>query len=436
MTGMMQQNPSVTILVGDARDRLRDLPDESVHCVITSPPYWGQRKYEDDPGMIGMEPTWEEHLEALMAVFAEVWRVLRPDGTAWVNYGDGYWGGKGKSAQAWAGAHLDRDTLVKAHHHVASMGETRPTDGKHHLWKPKDLMMLPARLAIALQEAGWWLRSEVVWFKNNPKPESVADRPTCAHEKVFLLSKSPHYFYDDEAVRTPQKPASLVRAANARNTEYNPHPHLPTETLNKPRPRREKERGHERPETGLNEWDQMTKYEQQAKGANLRNVWEIATRPFPEAHFATFPPDLVEPCLKAGTSERGVCSDCGAPHERIVETGYTNPGGRTTNGPRSKERRDESAGFEQRLERTSRTVGWEAGCDCGADRVPAVVLDPFGGAGTVGLVGQELGRSSVLIEVSSKYADISERLIRRSSPLFADITILRDTTRTRGAVSQ
>ena len=423
---MLEQNPSVTILVGDARERLSDLPDGSVHCVITSPPYWGQRRYEDDPGMIGMEDTWEEHLEALMDVFAEVRRVLRDDGTMWVNYGDSYWGGKGASAQAWSGSHRDRDTLMKDHHHVAGKGETRPTDAKHALWKPKDLMLLPARLGIAFQERGWWLRQEVVWSKPNPKPESVDDRPTCAHEKLLLLSKSPRYFYDHHAVRTPQKESSVQRAMNARNTEYNPTPHLPTESLNRPRPRRAKVRGHVRPEQGLGELDQMTKQEQQAKGANLRNVWQIATKPFKETHFATFPPELVELPIKAGTSEHGVCSVCGAPHTRIVETDYLNPGGRTTNGPRSVENRHESAGFEQRLVRSSVTAGWEAGCDCDADRVPAAILDPFGGAGTVGLVAQELGRSSVLIEVSPKYAAMSERRIKGAAPMFADITVDHD----------
>ncbi len=423
MTSTARNNPTVTILVGDAREKLREIADESVHCAITSPPYWGQRRYESDPGMIGMEETWEEHLEALMAVFAQVGRVLRHDGTLWLNYGDVHWGGKGASNQAYAGSHLSRTTMMKPHHHVAGKGETRPSDAKHDLWKPKDLMLLPARLAIALQEQGWWLRSEIVWAKPNPKPESVKDRPTCSHEKIFLLSKSPSYFYDHHAVRTPQKPESLRRAMNARNTPYDPDPRFPVETMNQPRPRREKERGHERPNRGLEELDQMPKHEQQAMGANLRNVWDIATKPFKAAHFATFPPELVDLPIRAGTSEHGVCSICGAPYRRGVETDPPSRGGEAASRQNSGEPTSGPAIFEQRLTAPPGAIRWEAGCLCEAERVPAVVLDPFGGAGTVGVVAQKLGRSSMLVEVSPAYAAMSEKRIRDSAPMFADITV-------------
>ena len=169
--------PRVThILIGDALERLRGLPDESVHCVVTSPPYWGLRSYEGGERMIGLEPTFDEHLERLVEVFREVRRVLRSDGTVWLNYGDAYASGM-RSAYA-----TDRKYGgARAH-------ESRPPtmDGL----KPKDLMLMPARVALALQSDGWWVRSRIVWHKPNPMPESVDDRPTSAHEDLYLLTKS------------------------------------------------------------------------------------------------------------------------------------------------------------------------------------------------------------------------------------------------------
>ena len=183
--------------------------------------------------------------------------------------------------------------------------------------KPKDLLMMPARVAMALQADGWWLRSEIVWHKPNSMPESVRDRPTSAHEKVYLLTKSARYFYDAEAVRVACSPNTHDRRAGT--------------------------------------WKEKRTVAEQAEiGANLRNVWTIPTHAYPDAHFATFPPKLVEPCIKAGTSERGACPECGAPWTRVTERKQVNPGNRQTNGPRSMERRQESAGFGSDLKRRSR----------------------------------------------------------------------------------
>ena len=184
---------SVRILEGDALTQLATLPAESVHCVVTSPPYWGLRSYGGDAGMIGLEPTLDEHIANLVAVFREVWRVLRTDGTVWLNYGDAY-ANDGKWGGSTGGLH---NTAL--HGSASSIGRAKVKTGL----KPKDLMMLPARVALALQADGWWLRSEIIWAKPNPMPESVTDRPTNAHEKIFLLSKAARYFYDAEAVRVP-----------------------------------------------------------------------------------------------------------------------------------------------------------------------------------------------------------------------------------------
>ena len=156
--------------------------------------------------------------------------------------------------------------------------------------------------------------------------------------------------------------------------------------------------------------------EQQASGSNLRNVWTIATHRFPGAHFATFPPKLVEPCIKAGTSERGACPECGAPWTQVTERKQVNPGNRQTNGPRSMERRQESAGFEQRLETQVETLGWQPTCEHDTEPVRCKVLDPFGGAGTVGLVASRLGRDAILIELNPEYAEMAERRIHEDAP--------------------
>ena len=171
---------TVSIHVGDALERLRDIPDQSVHCVVTSPPYWGLRTYHGNPGMIGMEETFDQHLENLMAVFDEVWRVLRDDGTFWLNYGDAYSSighkksNSGYGSTGLAGGKPQIHTPLKSENSIQGL-------------KHKDLMMMPARVAMALQERGWYLRSEIVWAKPNPMPESCTDRPTSAHEKIWEL---------------------------------------------------------------------------------------------------------------------------------------------------------------------------------------------------------------------------------------------------------
>ncbi len=405
---------SVRILGGDVFERLAQLPDESVHCVVTSPPYWGLRAYGEDEKLIGLEETFEEHLDVLVRVFKEVRRVLRSDGTCWLNYGDAYAGSWG--AQSRGNTCVETSSLSGGQVYAAPKG-THTGSTKRTGLKPKDLMMMPARVALALRSDGWWLRSEIVWHKPNPMPESVTDRPTSAHEKVFLLTKSAKYFYDAEAVR---KPVQVLETRGFRPGVYGGAP------PGNPR-MTDKQRRHSRRHAGFNgRWDEMSKAEQQSRGANLRNVWTISTFGYPEAHFATFPPALVEPCIKAGTSQKGCCAACGSPLERLAERSYRNPGNRTTNGPRSVERRDETAGFNRRLEAVHSSLGWQPSCACvcdAGDPVPAVVLDPFAGAGTVGLVADRLGRNAILIELNLEYAEMARRRIQADALLFADVWI-------------
>ena len=266
-----------TILTGDALAMLRTLPDESVHCCVTSPPYWGLRDY-GVAGQIGLEATVEEHISILIKVFRDVRRVLRDDGTLWVNYGDTYLCNQG------AGFNGNK-RLPEQNRRVPVQ---RPA------WaKPKELLGLPWRLAFALQSDGWYLRADVIWHKPNPMPESVKDRPIRAHEYLFLLSKSPRYYYDHEAVREPAASSfkgnsgnrySFRRAHSKRAVGPATHP------LGTHRPDRDD-----------------TRYCGPTRAR--RDVWTVATRGFSDAHFATFPPDLIRPCILAGCPAGGTVLD-------------------------------------------------------------------------------------------------------------------------------
>lgn len=288
------------------------MPAESVNCCVTSPPYWGLRDY-GVAGQIGLEASLQEFLGRLVAVFEEVRRVLRKDGTCWVNMGDAY-----------AGATQGRRTQgpkITGRRAAAANARHRPglSDGLKH----KDMMGQPWRLAFALQEAGWYLRSEIIWHKTNPMPEAVYDRPTRAHEQVFLLTKSPRYWYDAKAIKTPLRPKTLtVKTA-------------PT-------------KGDGTGSTGekVNAWMQVNGGRKHpTDGANARTVWRVSSRPFKGAHFATYPPDLVRPCILAG-------------------------------------------------------------CPVGG-----VVLDPFTGSGTTGMVAVQHGRDFVGIELNPAYADMARARI-------------------------
>lgn len=357
------------IIIGDVLDKLAGLPSDHFDCVVTSPPYWGLRDYGAE-GQIGLEPTMQEHIDKMVAVCAEIHRVLKPSGTFWLNYGDCY-----RSTQSGNGGYSDKSTLggftnpETKGRQANESGQRRPIDSG---LKPKDLCMIPNRIAIALQEAGWWVRSEIVWAKPNPMPESVTDRPATAHEKIWLMTKAPRYFYDAGAVRVEAKrpdwayetattPGNNDRkdgGCTQRKTDKAKMVWKGDGTIESPYyrglpdPPLDKQRGHSH--AGFNDrWDKMTREEQQAGGRNLRNyepapvqVWEMATRPFPGAHFATFPPELVERCLLAG------CPKCGK------------------------------------------------------------VLDPFGGAGTVGLVADSLNLDWTLIELNPEYAAMAEARIK------------------------
>ena len=263
------------LLVGECRERLADVPAGSVQTCVTSPPYWGLRDYGVD-GQIGLEETPDVFLAELVDVFRSVWRVLRDDGTLWVNMGDTY-SGAGQSSN---GGYSDKSTLqgftsenTKGRRQSQGGDRVRLSSGL----KPKDLCGIPWRLAFALQADGWYLRSDIIWSKPNPMPESVTDRPTKAHEYVFLMTKRPRYFYDADAVREQAQysnpnPGTLGAVGV---TKRNDAPIVAT----------------------------CHAVKDSTKGRNRRTVWTIPTQPYSEAHFATFPEALVVPCVLAGSRE-------------------------------------------------------------------------------------------------------------------------------------
>lgn len=349
------------IIIGDVLTELRNLPSNSVDCCVTSPPYWGLRDYGVE-GQIGLEPTLGEHMDVMVEVFREVRRVLKAHGTVWLNYGDCYAAHpNGKSAAAYKAEGTDDRTFRDKpfstvgpirRQYFGSNGGSAGIDRETHdvirpraggTLKPKDLCMLPNRLAIALQDDGWWVRSEIVWNKTNPKPESIIDRPAAVHEKIWLLAKSESYYFNADALREP-----VTGNAHARRKD------------GQYKPAKGSTAGQNRAGTWVEKYVPETR--------NGRNVWTFNIEGCREAHFATFPRELARRCIAAGTPPT-VCGYCGAV--------------------------DGCGGI------------------CGTfPRQPGVVLDPFGGSGTVGLVADQLGCDAILIELNPEYAAMAERRLK------------------------
>ena len=433
------QDAQVALYHGNALDVLAALPAASVQCVVSSPPYWGLRDYgsatwlggeaacrhigdgpeignnrnlrgANDPqppgrfrdvkaatdghqrasvpiggtcylcgarrvdDQLGLEATPDAYVARLVAVFREVRRVLRDDGTVWVNLGDSY---AGHNLPGWRPGNEEKNGGASNRNGVGIVADL----------KPKHLVGIPWRVAFALQADGWYLRADIIWAKPNPMPESVTDRPTKSHEYVFLLSKSERYFWDQEAVRERHSDyGDCRRLAFGDGTFW----------------------GHNGKNSGA------IHLGANPSGRNLRTVWTLATAPYPEAHFATFPPDLVVPCVKAGTSEYGACAGCGAPWARVVST--TPMVFRHS----AREAVKHAAGLVTALHgtcvtpATHTTTGWAPTCGCGrTDVVPCVVLDPFCGSGTACYVAKEYGRRAIGIDLVAAYLALArDRLVQ------------------------
>ena len=394
---------------GDCRASLRAMSSAGikVQTCVTSPPYFGLRDYGHE-GQIGLEQTPEAYIAELVEVFRCVREVLADDGTLWVNIGDSYanvgkWGGSS------GGKH------VEALHGNTGIGRGKRDYGEG--LKNKDLIGIPWMLAFALRADGWYLRQDIIWHKPNPMPESVTDRCTKAHEYVFLLSKSARYFYDSEAVKEDAIGGQSGAAAMFKRADSKRAQAIPNQSVGTHRADRE--------EVAYN-----------GEKRNRRSVWTVTTVPYKGAHFATFPPALIEPCILAGTSERGHCPDCGARWVRTtgrecnncgdmvptqakscngcghvndwksgraisaahVATNWSTPGKGTPRLP---------GGF------TNKTIdsGFAPTCDCGHDPVPDVVLDPFMGSGTTAAVAIQHGRQFIGCELNEDYKPLQDARI-------------------------
>jgi DNA modification methylase len=420
--------PSCKIIIGDCLDGLRAMPSDSVHCIVTSPPYYGLRDYQLPPtqwsdGMVcclGLEPTPQEFIRHIVEVFRELRRVLRRDGTCWMNMGDSYCGKPGGGQGA--GGQMVGRAVAKARDAAAKLVERDRPEGL----KPKDMMGMPWRLAFALQDDGWWLRQDIIWHKPNPMPESVHDRCCKSHEYIFLLTKSARYFYDAEAVKEP-----VSGTANARGSFKTPdgwdtssgdgaHGTIHRKGREKGVTPKSREAGF-----GVKNNESFSSAVAELVGTrHKRSVWTITTEACKDAHFATFPTALVKPCILAGTSAAGCCSSCGAPFHRVIRKGKPNRehqkacGGDVNGEYNGKATKDYAAGrAEDPSEVKARilrgmvereTIGWAPNCKCQQDSpIPCTVVDPFGGSGTTGLVALELGRSSILLELNPDYAAIA-----------------------------
>lgn len=368
-----------SVQTGDVLDVLKTLPDRCVQCVCTSPPYFGLRDY-GHTGQIGLEPTPQEYVAKLVEVFREVRQVLRDDGVLWLNLGDSYAAttkgssGTGKNSSNKGSLLSDRTSRI-------ALG-----------FKPKDRLGIPHRVVFALQEDGWYWRDEIIFSKRSPMPESVTDRCTKAHEMVFMLTKKERYFYDQEAIREP-----LLSV-----------PHAPGNKSGT-------DEGHLRNDFGT---DAMQRVWGANGSRNRRSVWTISSEPFPEAHFATWPSSLVEPMILAGTSAHGCCSKCGSPYARITEKTK-----RKRNRPNDYTKRTGESGTGNSCANSvagvdTKTLGWEPTCKCkDATVVGCIVLDPFTGSGTTGMVARQLRRRFIGSELNPEYADMARRRVGSACPL-------------------
>ena len=366
----------INFLQGDVFDNIKKLDDNTIDCVVTSPPYWGLRDYGTasyeggdkncnhticDSGIdskknknierpaqhfdksfcikcgakridkqLGLEPTYQEHIQNIVELFRAMKPKLKDSATVWLNYGDSYAStvngtkvkDQVKNKVQFAGKYLiegDDRTF-----------RDKPFSTIQGSLKPKDLVMIPNRIAIALQDDGWWIRSEIIWHKPNPMPESVSDRPTSCHEKIWLITKSKKYYYDADAIREPVAQGTITRLSekNLKN-----------------------QKGSTRGNGGMKSNGNM-KPVGNMETKNKRNVWTVTTKPCKEAHFATFPKDLIEPCIKAGCPENGI------------------------------------------------------------------VFDPFGGSGTTGIVAKSLNRKAILSELNPEYIEIAKARINKEFGMF------------------
>ena len=338
-------------LQGNCLDKITELEDNSIDCVVSSPPYFNLRDYQVEE-QFGLEKTYQDYIANTVKVFETFKTKLKETATIWWNVGDSY--------------------------------------------KDKNLLMIPNRVAIALQMAGWYIRSEIIWHKPNPMPESTKDRPTSAHEKIWLITKNKKYYYDADAIKEPFAQGTHLRYHNQKDILKN-------------------QKGSFVAHAGKKSNGAMKPVISGVK-RNKRNVWTVTAKPFKDAHFATFPKDLIEPCIKAGCPEK-VCVKCGKPQVkelyRDVETKEVHRNVRKGNGDRAI-----GGQYTKWMQENPYKIRIKPSCDCNADFKPGVVLDPFGGAGTTGIVAKSLNRQAILIELNPEYIEIAQNRMNKEFGMF------------------
>lgn len=398
---------SVQYLVGDCREVMRSMPEQSVHCVVTSPPYWGLRDYKIPPsdwdggkwrGVLGNEPSPYMFVDHCVEVFTEAYRVLRDDGTLWLNIGDTYNNSGGDREGS-------NDRLTNRHRTPARKNATE--------LKQKELIGVPWMLAFALRAAGWYLRQDIIWHKPAPMPGSMRDRCVTAHEYIFLFSKRPRYYFDHIAI---QEPAKGREPGNVHGVNGRPVADKKTATRDETLVKANERFRNATPDAVLDR--------------NKRSVWTVANDGYGGEHFAAYPKKLILPCILAATSEHGYCS-CGAPYRRLVKTTKvaTRPAAKSkikgVSGLDSSNPHEGERGMivgnrdPQRHLSVKETIGWEPTCKCSPANLGGrgVVLDPFGGSGTTALAAADVGVDAILIDISDAYSKQQRRRNRQSSLL-------------------
>lgn len=472
---------NLKLIYGDARHV--PLEDKTVQCIVTSPPYWGLRKYAGEQELIwggatdcrhewkmetrtidnnngngsdtakmafnvgdryakqsigacllcgawcgayGLEPTIEMYVAHTVEILRECRRVLRLDGVCFWNVGDSYAGSWSRSGNPGGKGGLSEMQVSNAgSYSVESACPVTPPG-----LKPKDLCLIPARVAIAAQADGWWVRSMIIWAKPNPMPESCTDRPTDAYEHILMLTKSERYYWDADAVREPAIQGDRVRSDVVGGNRSSILQHSPGGKFTQgqqfgytPKGTHSRGSGDGGPKARLRAADGV--HENWAESTrevlgyrNLRNVWMFATQPYSGAHFATFPEELPRRCILAATSARGACIQCGAPWERVLRRqfyGDWNPHpGSSVATVVNRQTADRKGNDFIESWKPPEIIGWRPTCLCPGQHgktAPCLVLDPFGGSGTTGRVALELRRRAVLVDIAynAEYRELAER---------------------------
>lgn len=371
------------LLVGDCLQMLGEVDTGTVQMCCTSPPYYGLRDY-GHAGQIGLEETPEAYVARLVDVFREVRRVLHPSGVLLLNLGDSFAANRSYQVTPtkWSGLAFGKSNASKV---PAGL-------------KPKDLIGIPWMVAFALRADGWWLRCDGIWHQPNGMPESATDRPSINHEYVFLLTKSASYFWDDFAVRTPYAASTLPQKGKAYNGKGR------------------KDYGANGVQDPSDAKRSMVAGLETRGGANLRSVWSINTEASPLPHYAVMASEVARTCIKAGSSERGCCPHCRAPWERVVEVERN--GKSLVNAPAEQHlptlphglRIDPTRRLGPEVQDVRRSTGWQPTCTCPPhEPVPSLILDPFAGACTTGVVALQEGREFLGCELNPEYARLGER---------------------------